>query len=386
MRTPALLVVATLAACAPSPNAVPTDAGGDAGEQPSARRACVRPLAIERAEDLGAFSVPSREVVSRDGVSSGAFGGRILWTFGDTFLRRVNTIDGSHVLSATAGWSTRDAPLALREPVDGNGLPSQLIPYTPDEISANRADPIHNGYALWPGAVLDTGGPRALVLFQRIHRRGSSYGADLLGTARVGLDETTATRDPRPLFVPESVTVGDGTTQRLLFGSEGVSVVDGYAYFFACAPEGFLNKGCRAGRVLLAHADDRAAFAFWDGGRWQPELSRAARIVDEVGSGLSVTVNPWLGCYLMVSGVILRSAAALRVSERLESGWGSSSAVRIEQAPDGPILAANAGEYDYLFHEHPALRSDDGRTIVLSYARPLGNFQGEVRLVRVTLR
>ena len=33
-----------------------------------------------------------------------------------------------------------------------------------------------------------------------------------------------------------------------------------------------------------------------------------------------------------------------------------------------------------------ALRSADGRQVVVSYARPLGSFRGEVRLARITLR
>ncbi len=309
-----------------------------------------------------------------------------MWTFGDTFLQRPNGIDGTTVLSATAGWSTRDAPLMLTEPVDAQGVPAQLIPYTPEEIAANRADAVRNGFALWPGPVIDTGGDRALVLYQRIRRMGSGFFADSLGTARLRAGETVAERAPQPLFTPQRITLGDGATRDLLFGSEGVSIIDGFAHFFACAQEGFLNNVCRAGRVAVARADDRSAFSFWDGARWQPDASRAAKIIDEVGSGLSITFNPWLGCYLAVSGVILRSAAALRASDSVESGWGPSTAVRIEQAPAGPILAANTGEYDYLFLEHPALRSPDGRTIVLSYSRPLGNFRGEVRLLRVVLR
>ena len=100
---------------------------------------CLRPLAVERVDDLGAFSLPSPVVLSRDGVSSGLFRGRLAWTFGDTFLTRRNTIDDSSVLSATAGWSRPEAPLALAEPVDDAGLPAQLIPYSDDDLAAPLA-------------------------------------------------------------------------------------------------------------------------------------------------------------------------------------------------------------------------------------------------------
>ena len=144
---------------APAVDASVADAGGDGG---AAR--CARALAVARVEDLGAFSLPSSVVLSRDGTSSGTFRGRLVWTFGDTFLTRRNTIDNSSVLSATAGWSRAAMPLALDEPVDDAGLPAQFIPYTDDELRANRADAL-NGWALWPGAVIDTGAPEASCSF-----------------------------------------------------------------------------------------------------------------------------------------------------------------------------------------------------------------------------
>ena len=346
---------------------------------------CLRPLAVERVDDLGAFSLPSPAVLSRDGVSSGLFRGRLAWTFGDTFLTRRNTIDDSSVLSATAGWSRPEAPLPLAEPVDDAGLPAQLIPYSDDELRANRADPL-NGWALWPGAVIDTGAAEALVLFQRVRRMsGSGFASVAVGTARLAAGATRATRDAADLFRQDADA--GASAPPTLYGSGGVSVIDGFAYFFACSNVGFLNQGCRVGRAPTARAGDRAAFTFFDGSAWTADPARAAVVIEHVGGGVSVTRNPHLGCYLAVSGALLRSAMTLRVSERLEGGWGTTQAgVTIDAAPGGPVLPAVAGEYDYLFLEHPALRSADGRQVVVSYARPLGNFRGEVRLARVTLR
>ncbi len=381
------LLSAALCGCgSPTP---PTDASVllDAAVGPAPRRACVRPLAIERAEDIGAFSLPSPSVISRDGVSSGLFQGRVLWTFGDTFLGRRNTIDNTSVLSATSGWSTVADPLRLDEPVDANGLPSQLIPYTAEEIAANTMDAINNGYALWPGPVIDTHSDKALVLFQRIHRQGArGFFADSIGTARIAAGAAVAQRNPTPLFMPQRFAGPDGMPRDVIFGTGGVSIIDDYAYFFGCSSVGFLNNGCRVGRVPTARVDDRSAFEFFNGSQWTPDSSTAAPIIGEVGSGLSITYNPYIGCYLAVSGVTLRSAAALRSSERFEGGFGSAQQLTIEQAPNGPVMPANMGEYDYLFLEHPALRSADGRQVVISYSRPLGNFRGEVRLIRVTLR
>ena len=360
-----------------APSDAPADAPSDA---PSL--ACRRPLAVERVDDLGAFSLPSSAVLSRDGVSSGAFRGRIVWTFGDAFLTRTNPIDGSSVLSATAGWSTPAAPLALDEPTDDAGFPQQLIPYTADELRLNRADAL-NGWALWPGAAIDTGGASLLVLFQRIRRtNGSGFDSVAVGTARLAPDATLAARDPRDLFTHDP-DAGVPT----LYGSGGVSVIDEVAYFFACANVGFLNQGCRVGRVPVARADDRSAFEFFDGAGWGRELRRAAVVIEHVGAGVSVSRNPYLGCYLSVTGALLRSAMVLRAAGRLEGPWGSEAAgVTIAATPDGGVLPAVEDGFDYLFQEHPALRSADGRQVVVSYSRPLGNFRGEVRLARITLR
>lgn len=359
---------------------VPGDAPGDAPADAPA--ACRRPLAVERVEDLGAFSLPSPAVLSRDGVSSGAFRGRLVWTFGDTFLTRTNPIDGSSVLSATAGWSPPAAPLGLAEPTDDAGLPVQLIPYTDDELRINRADAL-NGWALWPGAAIDTGGASLLVLFQRVRRtNGSGFDSVAVGTARLAAGATLAVRQARDLFTRDP-DAGVPT----LYGSGGVSVLDGVAYFFACANVGFLNQGCRVARVPVARADDRGAFEFFDGAGWVRELGRAAVVIDHVGAVLSVSRNPYLGCYLSVTGALLRSAMVLRTSARLEGPWGDEQAgVTIAATPDGGVLPSAADGFDYLFQEHTALRSADGRQIVVSYSRPLGNFRGEVRLTRISLR
>jgi len=316
LAVPCLLLVG-VAACSNTPATPDATVDADAGR-------CLRPLAIERVDDLGAFSLPSPAVLSRDGVSSGLLRGRLTWTFGDTFLTRRNTVDDSSVPSATAGWSRPEAPLALAEPVDDAGLPAQLIPYSDDELRANRADPL-NGWALWPGAVIDTGAAEALVLFQRVRRMsGSGFASVAIGTARLAAGATRATRDTADLFRQEADA--GAAAPSVLYGSGGVSVIDGFAYFFACSNVGFLNQGCRVGRAPTARAGDRAAFTFFDGSAWTADATRAAVVIERVGGGVSVTRNPHLGCYLAVSGALLRSAMTLRVSERLEGGWGTTQA------------------------------------------------------------
>ena len=138
-----------LGAC--SPTQTQPDASVDSG---------TRAIVVDHVDDLGAFPAP-KAVVGRDGTTSALVGDQLVWTFGDTFLSKATPDDKTNVRSATAGWSTPDAALAITEPVDDAGIPIQFIPYTSSELAKNTSDPL-NGYALWPG-----GGPCATTFFYK---------------------------------------------------------------------------------------------------------------------------------------------------------------------------------------------------------------------------
>lgn len=356
------LVIASLLLAGCSEPAPTADAAVDAG----------RALRVIAVEDLGALPHPSETVAGRDGASSGVIDGRLLWTFGDTFVYEPTPIDGSHVVSATGAWATPEAPLTLEQPVDENGIPAQLVPYTDAELALNRADPL-NGWSLWPGALIDTGDGELLLLFQRIQRiEGGGFEGRGLGTARIGAGETIARRDPDDLFTAPSP----------LYGTGGVTVEGDTAYFFACEQIAPLNHGCRVARAPRARADDPGAFEVYDGERWQSDRGAAAIVIENVGSAHSVAFNAHLGRYLSVTSRPFSNDVLLRTAERIEGPWPASGVV--VRAEEGGILAAGEGS-DYLAQEQPALSAPDGRTVVISYSRPMGSFRGEVRLARLTL-
>ncbi|MEO7094558.1 MAG: hypothetical protein ABI175_14980, partial [Polyangiales bacterium] len=173
----AFALLAALPACGgeSSPGAGEPDA-------PGADAHVTRPLAIDSVVDLGLLPLPPKGV-GRDGGMGGTLGGKLLWTFGDTFLTERNHIDNSSVLSATAAWSTTADPLVLVQSMTGD-QPAQLVPYTPAEITANTADAL-NGYALWPGPLLDIGESTGVVAFQQIKRMsGSGFASIGVGTSR----------------------------------------------------------------------------------------------------------------------------------------------------------------------------------------------------------
>jgi hypothetical protein len=331
-----------------------------------------RPVVVDTLEDLGLLPLPSEVTAGRDGGNAGLLGGKLLWLFGDTFLTAKNPIDDSNVLSATAGWSTVDEPLVLTQPVDDGGFPNQTIPYTAGELAQNLDDPL-NGWALWPGTMLDTGEAEGLIFFQRIKRTdGSGFDSQGVGTARIAVDGLVATRNEDDLFTPPEPIY----MPHVIF--------DGYAYAYACESVGFLNVGCTMARAPAADADTRSAFEFYDGEAWQDDITKAEVVIDEVSGPPSLSYNPFLHQYLAVTHNVLSSDIQLRTATEIVGPW--SDAVIIE--PDGeeylPPLDENA--FNYIVVEHPELRSADGKSIVISYSRPTEAFRGDVRLLRVTLK
>lgn len=340
----------------------PRDAGADTGP----------PFTVASVEDLGLLPLPSEVVAGRDGASSGVIDGQLLWTFGDTFLYERTPIDNSNVATATGGWATVEAPLELTHSVNADGIPAQLIPYTDEEIEENIRLAT-DGWALWPGAVIDTGEPELLVLFQRIERiDGEGFEGRGVGTAHIGAGEAVARRDPEDLFSRPA----DGSGEPL-YGVGGVTVEGELAYFFACESA----AGCTVGRAPRARADERDAFEFWDGSAWVTDIDAAVPVIRSVVGAMSVQWNEHLGAYLSVTGRFASDDVLLRVADHIEGPWPTSGVVI--EAAEGGILPAGEGN-DYLAQEHPALSAPDGSSIVISYSRPLGSFRGEVRLARIT--
>lgn len=371
-----VLSVSLLAACGdpvvPADDAAsaPPDAGIDAPPPPPPDAGPA--MAIASVEDLGEIPHPSDTVVGRDGVSSGVIGGSRLWTFGDTFLSHVTPWDMSHVATATGAWSNDTLPLTFEQPVDADGVPSQLVPYTDDELAANTEDAT-DGWALWPGAVIDTGAADALLLFQIIKRtRGEGFDGVAIGTARIGPRETVARRDPGLLFSRSLPPESEGD---LLYGAGGVAVIDDHAYFLGCS-----GGGCRMARVPRTQADDRSAFEFYDGSAWVADADAAAIVLSGVNAA-SITWNAHLGRYVSVSSRLLSNDVLVRTATAVEGPWPRSGLVI--RPSDGGILAAGEGT-NYLATEHAGLGDASGRSIVISYSRPLGSFRGEVRLARIT--
>lgn len=329
-----------------------------------------RTLAIASVDDLGRLPLPGDSVTGRDGGTGGAFRGKFLWTFGDTFVSTPNAIDGTHLLSATSGWADPGDPLALVEPLGKDGNPAQLIPYTPDEINANSEDAL-NGWALWPGNVMDTGDDEALVVFHRIKRTdGTGFASQGIGTARIAVDGTVATRNPGDLY---------SLPGRLYTPAQ---VIDDHVIAWSCESVGFLNFGCRLARAPKVDAEDHAAYEYWDGGAWTDDEAASSIVIEHAGNAPSVSYNAHLGRWLAVSGDVVSSTIRLRTAPAYTGPW--SEDVELEAGDTGYLAPTAEDAFNYIMLEHPALSAEDGSSIVISYSRPTAAFQGDVRVARIT--
>jgi len=317
--------------------------------------------------DLGALSKPA-VVTARDGGAAALVGGRMLWTFGDS-LMTITGADGFTYRSATAAWGAPGA-VALTEGLDATGAPFQLLPYSADEATYNRANGPMERFALWPGSVIsapDGGG--AWIFYQRlmVHPGALNYEPLDIGLARLATLSTVAARDPSPLFAAPTPAYALG------------GVVDGgFIHLYGCdAVPGQLDSICRVVRAAVDSAADAAAWQAWDGTAWTADLTQAAVVLHGPPGDLSVSFNRTLGTFIAVYSGIFSDDVWLRSAPHPEGPWSEPRKLFTAAAP-------STGN-DYAAKEHPELAQDDGRTLIVSYARPTGTFDEEVRLSAVTL-
>jgi hypothetical protein len=316
--------------------------------------------------DLGSLSKP-QVVTARDGGAATLIGDRMLWMFGDT-LMTVTAEDGFTYRSATAGWAPPGV-LTLDEGLDATGAPLQLFPYAAGEAAYNLANGPTERYALWPGsAIAAPDGSGAWIFYQRllVHPGTLNYQPLDVGLARLAPGSTVAARDPAPLFAAPTPAYALA------------AVVDGgFVYLYACDAAGVLDSDCRVVRASVGDAPSAAAWQGWTGSAWSADLTAAQPVLHGPPGDLSVSFNAHRQAFLAVYSGIFSDDVWCRAAPRPEGPWSDPQELFVALAP-------SSGN-DYAGKEHPELASDAGRTIVVSYARATGDFQGEVRLASVTL-
>jgi len=326
-----------------------------------------RPLRVSSVSDQGALVQPAGWL--RDGGESALVGGRILWAFGDT-LFPSSAVDGTHLRSNSWAWSDRSHPEALDDVVEPDGTPVQLIPFDELEAAYNRlSGRSDDRVAVWPASVLAQDDGSALVFFRevlvapgRLHFRVLGAG---IATIRPGA--RIARRDGNLLFQSPDPAFSTGAVR-----------AGGFVYLYGCHRTRGQGFGCDVARVAAADVHDPAAYEFWDGAAWSPEIRRAAVALEGPSGGASVSWNPWLGSYLAVYSEPLSNRVLMRTAPHPEGPWSAPVVAFTGEPPIGSTA-------DYAAFDHPELSADAGRSITISYFHPLGPFRGEIRLVRVTL-
>jgi len=345
------------------------DAGSDADSEEGGS-IVRRELAIGSTKDIGALTMPPK-IAGRDGGASGLVGGKVLWTFGDTFWP-FKADDGMGYRTNTAALADLSAPLLTTEPLDTQGAPYVFIPFTDEEKAFNESTgKPDDRFAIWPGSVISDG-PGGIIFYLKIHVKPGTLNYDFRGTgvARVASATTTATRDAG-----------------LLFGADEphfnlASQLGDHVYVYGDLP-GKPAGTFGVARVARGDVGNRSAYRFWSGAEWSEDVSKTIAVIDGIPGGATVSYNAYLGQYLAVHSQGVSNNVLMKTAPAPEGPWSSPIVAFTGMTPgDGGGFAV-----DYSGLEHVELARDGGKTVVVSYARPLPGFlEGEVRLVEVTFK
>ncbi|CAN5515195.1 hypothetical protein BH09MYX1_BH09MYX1_41940 [soil metagenome] len=320
-----------------------------------------RPLAplAPKVTLVGPVLDPNGSKFGRDGASSGALGGKILYTFGDT-LFFTKSVDGQSARSNTAAYAELSQPTVLSEPLDANGLPAQLIPFTAEEQAYNdKTQKGDDRWVIWPGRVVQRpGGATAIVYFDLFRIHPDKWEGVGTGVGEIGAGQTVAKRLPDLVFKSPEVDFTHATFEQ-----------DGTVYVYGC------DLGlCRLAKSALTEATTRAGYTFWTGDGWSAAYADAAQSIPGSGAGFSVNYDAYLDQYVSFTSSGIGKTVLMRVAKH---PWGPfSDPTEIYAFPSGNVYAAG---------QHPALDQDGGKRIFISAYNDLGNFKGEIDLMTVDL-
>ena len=332
-----------------------------------AGRTCVASL-----RDLGPLAGPP-STTRRGRGFSGKLGDRWIWAFGPAVsaLKPRSNIRWNS-WSWTRDRDARDG-IVFQHPTDHLGVPLELLTLAPAERTYR--DSVDSWLNLDPAAVIaDPARGRALVLYTKV-----------LGGLRQAGSSLAVWKAGAP--APRRLVVRPGTKEpTLLFqGDEphftaAAVVLRDTLYLYGARKLGGIRPEIVLGRAPLARALDREAWRFHAGhGRWSSE-AREAAVVMNAGVQFSVHWNDYLRQFVVVNLVGLDERIEMRTADRLEGPWSPGEVIHmaLPPAPEAGWICRPA--------VHPELSRDRGRVLYLTYERPMGFLDAEVRLVEVVLK
>lgn len=293
---------------------------------------------------------------------------RTFIVFSDTFVGDVDA-DGHrlpgttmvHNSSATmSGLQPGDGVLDFHVRTDAGGAPTSMVA---------AADPSE---WLWPTDGVVQGG-QVFMSGLRVAQTGSGgFGFAVTGTvwlvARADEDApflgTYRRVDAPELYHPAPA---DGSTGDSTFGSAVMPLTaaahapfpDGWIYVYGARNDP-LDKKLLVARVRPGKLLAPAAYRYWTGLGWSPDIAQAAPMTDRVASEFSVTPLPD-GRYLLVFQLdTLGRTIAVRYGASPTGPWGPF--IRVYDCPEATLTP---NTYVYGAKAHPHLSS--GGNLLISY-------------------
>lgn len=313
-------------------------------------------LAIASVTDLGAVGMPSN-VTARDGGISANIGGKLTWVFGDTFYRPTTPLPAGTFkpVSASAGVAPLSNPLAVSGTADSYGVPDQLIPYRDDEPNVGPSE----RYALWPASIVaEAGGKTGMVFYQQTHITTPRWVSGPTSVARIQAGQTVADRLPLVLFAANEPSF------------RKPAVVDDTVYLYSAC-----TSMCPVAKVSTSQMANRSAYTFWNGSTWSSDLSQAKGVLPGSAGGYSIAYSAAIKSFVQVFIPYGKHTLYMRTAPAAEGPWGSET----------KVLDLDPNKTEYVPNFQPALFENNGQVLYVTYSRDLGNFHGDIRLLKVSL-
>ena len=326
-------------------------------------------------------------IVGRDGGFSFRAWGQSVWVFGDTVLSRPDSSGTNwhnNSLSFLKAFDPARGVMSFSHPVDEVGAARPLIPATDAERKFNEDQrknrcakkPCTARWAAWAGpGVWDAARQRALVFYQLVYAEAGEFNFR-------GVGSSIAVWESPDEFAKRPLAAGTGEHPTLMFSAIGFGAAalaeHGWLFSFGCTHDGWTHS-CRLGRAPLAVAEYRSRWEFWSGKAWDPDLSRAAMVLDAAPM-FTVAYNRALGKYTTIYSRPMSNEVAMRTAGALTGPWSEERLLFDTRSTGATRLV-----YDAL--AHPELAERDGLVQYISYTSPIegGMFDARTVLVRVDL-
>lgn len=332
--------------------------------------------AVAAVQEMGLVGQNWR-VQCRDGTYSARVGGRAVWTFNDTCLKKGGVAGDTFIDNSLAWTRGFDASAGItldHDLKDALGVPVRFVPLTPWEQGIN-ATHAPNEIAVWPGQLVDDPARnRALVFYGAVYR-GPDIGFTLAGSgiAVASRDFRTVTRPPESLDpqAPEPNYMWSKDEQAYTGGAVQV----GDLLYCYGGQSKFLRTLVHVARVPLAGVLDKRQWTYWDGTGWSADPAASKWVYEGGAAGDTVFWNGALGVFMTVYMPFGSNDVMMRVADHPEGPWS---------APARLFTARQGTDTSYAGRVHVEYAEQGGLVQYVTYVENTGPLQQVLPLVRVT--